>query len=358
MSLAAAARNKIGPVIGVGQTAEVFRVGDSEVLKLFYEDIPKSSIARELTAASYALQNGIPTPNVTDTREVANRTGIVFEYCHGPTLEQALLRAPWKVHTMTAEFAELQASINALNSPDLPLKSRDLRRLIRNSAEPSIQHKNNYDQMLNRIPDSDKLCHGDFHMNNVLATPTGLRVIDWAKAAAGNRVFDVAETLFKIKRAVRYRGSKALRRILIYPMAYFVARTYLRSYPELSSGETALIRDLQEPLAFGHRRNHTLSRKEVEQQLRSILRTEGPQTVREKIEEHLRNGDVREEELTKVACILLAEHLPAAARAYGRHALELRGTDQQIIDVLASLDQTLDSGSGVSGRQRKAYSKT
>jgi aminoglycoside phosphotransferase (APT) family kinase protein len=44
------------------------------------------------------------------------------------------------------------------------------------------------------LPAGSKLCHGDFHPDNVLLTAAGPVIIDWIDAAAGYPLADVART--------------------------------------------------------------------------------------------------------------------------------------------------------------------
>lgn len=45
---------------------------------------------------------------------------------------------------------------------------------------------------LQRMPDGDRVCHGDFHPHNVLMTRRGSVVIDWNNSSIGNPLADVA----------------------------------------------------------------------------------------------------------------------------------------------------------------------
>ena len=50
--------------------------------------------------------------------------------------------------------------------------------------------------MLRQLPDDDKLCHGDFHPDNIIVAPDGLVVVDWANAVCGHPLADVARTAY------------------------------------------------------------------------------------------------------------------------------------------------------------------
>ncbi|PSO09715.1 MULTISPECIES: phosphotransferase [unclassified Sphingobium] len=47
---------------------------------------------------------------------------------------------------------------------------------------------------LDGLPDAAALTHGDFHLDNVMMPPQGMRVIDWSKAAAGHPAADAVQS--------------------------------------------------------------------------------------------------------------------------------------------------------------------
>jgi Ser/Thr protein kinase RdoA (MazF antagonist) len=49
-------------------------------------------------------------------------------------------------------------------------------------------------QALGNMPDGDRLCHGDFHVENVLVDGDDYFIIDWVDAAIGSPAADVART--------------------------------------------------------------------------------------------------------------------------------------------------------------------
>jgi Ser/Thr protein kinase RdoA (MazF antagonist) len=46
--------------------------------------------------------------------------------------------------------------------------------------------------LIDRLPPEDRLCHADLHPGNVIMTPDGPRIIDWACALRASAVFDIA----------------------------------------------------------------------------------------------------------------------------------------------------------------------
>jgi len=54
---------------------------------------------------------------------------------------------------------------------------------------------------LRALPDSDPLCHGDFHPWNIIDAPTGATVIDWLDASSGHPAPDVCRSFVLLRHA-------------------------------------------------------------------------------------------------------------------------------------------------------------
>jgi aminoglycoside phosphotransferase (APT) family kinase protein len=78
---------------------------------------------------------------------------------------------------------------------DLPMQRAGLARSIRAAPDLPSDLRDAALRALEAMPDGAQLCHGDFHLDNILVTPRGPIVIDWMTATRGNPLADVARTL-------------------------------------------------------------------------------------------------------------------------------------------------------------------
>ena len=83
---------ELGPMIGVGRTAEVFSIGDDRVVKLYYHDFSEADVQSEACAVEYAAKAGLPVPGFYGLVKIDHRLGIVFERLNGETMLEAMLR--------------------------------------------------------------------------------------------------------------------------------------------------------------------------------------------------------------------------------------------------------------------------
>jgi len=119
-------------------------------------DVPEGEVA----IMRYARDRGYPAPRVFDV----NGPDLVLERVDGPTMREDLSRRPWRLRAHALSLARLHRDLHAIPPPDF----------LRG--------------------DGAAILHLDLHPANVMVTPGGPVVIDWANAARGDAALDVALT--------------------------------------------------------------------------------------------------------------------------------------------------------------------
>jgi tRNA A-37 threonylcarbamoyl transferase component Bud32 len=113
--------------------------------------------AREADIMRVARGHGFPAPHVYEVRS----DGLVLERVDGPTMHAAVTSSPppGDLRAAAAELARLHVQLHAIHR-----------------GRQAV------------------LVHGDLHWKNVLCSPSGSVVVDWANAGWGNPAADVALT--------------------------------------------------------------------------------------------------------------------------------------------------------------------
>ncbi len=232
--------------MGEGRTADVLALDDRRAVKLFSPDASRESVEREAANARAAYDAGAPTPAVHEVVERDGRFGVVFERVDGTLLADRLRARPWRVRSLARSFADCHAAVHDATVSDLPpLRDRLRRRIeaasiapeLRNSAlsrldslpdgvSPSDQRERT-DGSSERSSDGARLCHGDFHPENVMVADGDLTVIDWRDATAGHPVADLARTDLVLRLAAAADGP--LRRLLVAGFRRAYRRRYRRT---------------------------------------------------------------------------------------------------------------------------------
>ncbi|MGD9967496.1 MAG: phosphotransferase family protein [Hyphomonadaceae bacterium] len=221
-------------LIGAGRQAETYAWAQDGVVKLFREVSSRASAQQE-AAAMYALDaTEIPMPRILGTVTIGERPGIVMERLAGSDQLSLLGRQPWSIWTVATNLARLHAHIHALAAPDQlpPLRATVKDEIARSDGVPADCKELAFDA-LDRLPDGSAICHWDFHPGNVIESPDGLKLIDWASACRGDARADVARTLLILRGGALPPGAPLLTRTLTAFGRSVLAWRYLDEYRRL-----------------------------------------------------------------------------------------------------------------------------
>jgi hypothetical protein len=188
-------KSKLGNKVGQGQCSEVFLWEDSKVCKLFLESMSLFNFENEYNVCIAAMSAGIPVPLVHGAVRIENRLGIIFDRIEGRNMDIESALHLWKLRHYINVLAELQNSIHKVLAPN-GLKSQHelLEEWISRSIPLPKRLRDAAVNELRRLPEGHQLCHGDYHLGNVILSPNGPAIIDWQTANAGNPLGDIAAT--------------------------------------------------------------------------------------------------------------------------------------------------------------------
>ncbi|MEV7026177.1 phosphotransferase [Kitasatospora sp. NPDC093558] len=146
-------RSGTGPLLGRGRTADVFALDDHRVLRRYRDG---SDASGELAVLRHLAEHGYPVPAASAGAAPGE---LVLERLTGPTMADALVAGELAPGTAGELLAGLLRRLHALPA--------------RTGADPA-----------------HRVLHLDLHPENVLMTPRGPVVIDWATAAEGPPALD------------------------------------------------------------------------------------------------------------------------------------------------------------------------
>jgi aminoglycoside phosphotransferase (APT) family kinase protein len=206
-------------LIASGRAADVFALRDGRVLK---RDREGRSAEHEATAMRYAAAHGFPVPEVFD----ASGTELVMEHVDGPTMTADLVRRPWRVRSHARLLAELHNRLHGIPPPP---------------------------ELSPRLDGDETMVHGDLHPDNVLLSPRGPVVIDWANAGRGRAADDVAMAWLIIA-ASDMPGGRAGRLLARAGRGYFLDVFLRAAGREAASARVSVLGELR--LSDPHVRSH------------------------------------------------------------------------------------------------------
>ena len=225
---------RVSPV-GLGRTAEILPYGDGLVLKLFFVDFPREWSEREALATRLVHGAGFAAPAIHDTVEIEGRFGIVMDRVDGVSTRAYLSGRPWAFRRLARLLADLHGDMHARSAPGLPSQHKGLVAAISEAPGLTAGLRDRLLVHLASRPDGDRVCHGDFHPENVLITARGPVVIDWMTATSGSPAADVARTTLLLTMAAPLPATPAALRGLIAAGRRAFHASYLRRYLRLAA---------------------------------------------------------------------------------------------------------------------------
>ena len=234
-------------LIGQGRIAEIYAWDNDRVLKLFREWCPLDWVDYEARIARAVYATGVRAPAVGEIIELDGRRGIIYERVYGPSMMQQLATKPWTFLQAAPLLAELHVAMHACLAPELPSLRRRLADKIQAAVPLSPGLKEAALNALDRLPDDNFLCHGDFHPDNVLMSQQGPVIIDWPDATRGHPLADVARS--RLLMQVGGLSPGTTQRWLIQSLRAMFRTLYLRRYFELRPASREQLAAWQLPVA-------------------------------------------------------------------------------------------------------------
>ena len=181
--------------IGRGAKGEVYRYDDELVIKVFNHKNTYRDVEKEIASSRKAFILGIPTAISFGIVSVGNRYGAMYELVDSETVSSCIARNPGQVDGYAKIMAELARTIHDITVteedgfPDISdtLKSR-IRKGIgyddRNLAEKCMK-------LVESLPASNTLLHGDFHTGNVFLQRGEPLLIDMDRVSTGHPIVEI-----------------------------------------------------------------------------------------------------------------------------------------------------------------------
>lgn len=190
---------KLDRVIAVRNRKTVYRDGD-RCVKVFGSDYSKADILNEALNQACMEETGLHIPGVLEVTAVDGKWAIVSEYIKGKTLAQLMEDHPERKSEYISLLVDLQLEVLAGTSPLLSQQKDKMNRKLRLSRLGE-DVRSDLHIRLEKMPEHDKVCHGDFNPSNIIIAEDGTPyILDWSHATRGNASADAATTylLFRL----------------------------------------------------------------------------------------------------------------------------------------------------------------
>ncbi len=182
-------------VLGEGANGIVYRCDNDTVVKVYKNPDALDEIHRERELAKKALILGIPTAISYDVVKVGKGYASVFELLNAKSFSKLIRENPEDVDKYIKEYVELLKLIHSTKvdkdgMDDMKVTALSWVDYLKGHI-PDAQFEKLKD-LINALPDTDTLIHGDYHLNNVENQNGEVLLIDMDTLAYGHPIFELA----------------------------------------------------------------------------------------------------------------------------------------------------------------------
>lgn len=183
-------------VIGEGNNGKVYRIDGDNVVKTYKNADALAEIRHEREVARLALILGVPTAISYDIVKVGESYGSVFELLDAKSFSKIIANEPERFDWCVSEYVGMLKKIHSITVPEGKLPSakdkyaNSVKRL--NGLLPDDIRKK-LTKLIEDIPVTDRMIHGDYHTKNIVLAGDEVLIIDMDTLSVGHPIFELAQ---------------------------------------------------------------------------------------------------------------------------------------------------------------------
>ncbi len=180
--------------IGQGSNGKVYRINPETIVKVYFNKDAVADIHRERELARKAFVMGIPTAISYDVVKVGDTYGSVFELLNAKSYIKMIQANPCTIDKYIELSVELLKKIHSTvvkegELPDIKLTVLDWVNYLKDYLPNDTYEK--LLKMVNEVPDTHTMIHGDYHMKNLMVQDGETLLIDMDTLANGHPIFEL-----------------------------------------------------------------------------------------------------------------------------------------------------------------------
>lgn len=180
--------------IGQGSNGKVYRISEDTIVKVYYNADALPDIHRERELARKAFVLGIPTAIPYDVVKVGDTYGSVFELLNAKSYIKKINEDPSKIDEYIQLFVDLLKKIHATtvkpgDLPDVKVTVLSWANYLKDYIPAEKYEK--LRSLIQDVPDTHTMIHGDYHMKNVMIQDGETLLIDMDTLSEGHPIFEL-----------------------------------------------------------------------------------------------------------------------------------------------------------------------
>ncbi|MCA0149546.1 MULTISPECIES: aminoglycoside phosphotransferase family protein [Rossellomorea] len=183
----------LGIPTATGNTAKIY-LYENKIYKVFNDSLPAGESMKEAKKQQYAHSCGLPVPEIYDVTNIDGKQVIIMEHIEGRATGDLLTDNMEKAEYYMGMSVDIQMGIHQIKAHSIEPMSEKLRRQIQSAPELDHGVKSVLIKQLDSMTFVENLCHGDFHLYNLILSENNVAIIDWVDSSAGDKRADVYRT--------------------------------------------------------------------------------------------------------------------------------------------------------------------
>lgn len=182
-------------LIGTGTYGRIYRLDADTIIKTYDRSVELDDIRRECDMAKQVFLSGIPTAisyDVVKTDDDAH--GVIFEMLDADLLCKKLVSEPEHFDELMQKYVALLKQVHATDADEPnfhPIKDIYRKNIGLSASWYSKEETDALYRLLDAIPDTKKMVHGEFHGRNIMIRDGEFVLIDLAEVSYGHPIFDL-----------------------------------------------------------------------------------------------------------------------------------------------------------------------
>ena len=187
-------------LLGRGAKGDVYRYDDELVIKVFNQNNTYHDVEREIALSRKAFILGMPTAISFGIVSVGDRYGAMYELVDSETISNCIARAPGQVDIYAKSMADLARLIHGVTSEESD-GFPDAKDRVREYISGGIACENGVlaqkcTALIDALPQTGTLIHGDFHTGNVFLQKGEPLLIDMDRVSLGHPITEISDLYY------------------------------------------------------------------------------------------------------------------------------------------------------------------
>ncbi len=219
---------------------DIYDFGHQMYIKLFDEPVSYDWIKSEYEKSKVINEVYHATAHVDEIVQVETRHGITFVKEDGESLLYILEHEPLKLKEVTNIFAKTHAAIHQVHIDDIIDQKSYYKEQITTCKSLNQHEKDELLSLLESLPTDNVLCHGNYHLNNVI-TGKRLLTLGYGHAYKGHPMSDVAKACIIIEIPRRPEGASNIFIEELVKMKHQALLDYIEVYQSIADYDEVLL---------------------------------------------------------------------------------------------------------------------